>query len=378
MSSYLFPIKQAFITFPIAAFVILLPFLLYHYRKYGYVNWYRSIVLYSLLLYAMAAYYLVILPLPETTNTCSLQPPGTKHMQLMPFYFVVDFLRETGFQWDHPMTYIGVLKERAFQQAAFNFLLLFPLGIYLRYYFHRTWFQTLILSFLASLFFELTQLSGLYGIYNCPYRLFDVDDLLLNTSGAMAGCLIAPIITGFLPNTKKLDEGIDLAARPVSMIRRTIALAIDWLLIGFINGFLSLFGRMNSWLEVALVVFLYFIVIPSATNGVTLGKSIVRIRVKGAGEKVTLKELSIRYGILYFGIFGLNVLFLQIAAGGSFVRIFFMALLFIVGLGNLVFAVHFMLRLFSRDKTLFYEKLSGTRNVITPPGNKSNHEPDPS
>ncbi|GIP34878.1 VanZ family protein [Paenibacillus sp. J2TS4] len=377
MLSYLFPIKQAIITFPIAAFVILLPFLLYHYRKYGYVNWFRSIMLYSLLLYAMAAYYLVILPLPETTDTCSLQPPGTKHMQLMPFNFVKDFMRETGLQWSLPMTYIGVWKERAFLQAAFNFLLLFPLGIYLRYYFNRSWLQTLSLSFLVSAFFELTQLSGLYGIYNCPYRLFDVDDLLLNTSGAMAGYVIAPLMTGFLPNTKRLDEGIDLAAKPVAMIRRVLALMIDWIVIGFINGLLAIFGWTDSWWEIGIVIFVYFILFPSRTNGVTIGKWVVRIRVKGAGERVTLKELWIRYGILYFGIVGANVFLLQMATGMSFAWMISVLILLFLGLANLVLAVHVILCLFSKDKTLFYEKLSGTRNQIIPPASQLK-KPDPS
>jgi putative membrane protein len=29
-----------------------------------------------------------------------------------------------------------------------------------------------------------------FGFFECPYRLFDVDDLMLNTSGAVLGFLV--------------------------------------------------------------------------------------------------------------------------------------------------------------------------------------------
>lgn len=42
-----------------------------------------------------------------------------------------------------------------------------------------------------SLGLELAQLTGLFGVYPCAYRTFDVDDLLLNTLGAWLGSSIA-------------------------------------------------------------------------------------------------------------------------------------------------------------------------------------------
>lgn len=38
-----------------------------------------------------------------------------------------------------------------------------------------------------SLGVELTQLTGLWGLYPCAYRQFDVDDLILNTAGVVGG-----------------------------------------------------------------------------------------------------------------------------------------------------------------------------------------------
>lgn len=62
-----------------------------------------------------------------------------------------------------------------------------PFGVYLRYYFKQDLKRTILFSFLLSLFYELTQLSALYGIYSGPYRLADVEDLICNTMGGAVG-----------------------------------------------------------------------------------------------------------------------------------------------------------------------------------------------
>ena len=36
-------------------------------------------------------------------------------------------------------------------------------------------------------FIELSQVTGLYGVYPCPYRTFDTADLVLNVAGVVAG-----------------------------------------------------------------------------------------------------------------------------------------------------------------------------------------------
>ena len=52
---------------------------------------------------------------------------------------------------------------------------------------------------------------------------------------------------------------------------------------------------------------LYFMIVPFITNGWTLGKKIVRIRlVEQDRERISLKALIIRYGYLYFLFYGLS------------------------------------------------------------------------
>ena len=47
-----------------------------------------------------------------------------------------------------------------------------------------------------TLFIETAQLTALFGLYPCPYRQFDVDDLILNVAGILAGFALARGMTG--------------------------------------------------------------------------------------------------------------------------------------------------------------------------------------
>lgn len=106
--------------------------------------------------------------------------------------------------------------------------MLFPLGIYLRYYFRQNFLQTVRWGFLVSLSIELLQLTGLLFIYPRPYRLFDVDDLITNTLGAALGYLIAPLPMKILPSQERLDRIAYHRGERVSIMRAAVAAGIDW------------------------------------------------------------------------------------------------------------------------------------------------------
>ena len=178
MSSYLLPIKAAILLFPLLAAVFTLPYILVQYRRYGALLMLRVAVVYSFILYLMCAYFLTILPLPPVGEVAQYTRPI---VQLRPFQFVRDFLAGSGFVPGDVHTWLPAMKASTFYQAVFNVLLVLPFGVYLHYYFDRGFWSTSLLSFLLSLSFELIQLSALFGMYPRPYRLFDVDDLLLNT-----------------------------------------------------------------------------------------------------------------------------------------------------------------------------------------------------
>ena len=188
MEVYLEPIKIAFLIFPFLAFLITLPYLLLQYHKYGSVPLIRSSIVYTFILYLLSAYFLVILPLPSKEEVLTMP---TKIPQLIPLSFLKDFINA----FKESSSIIFFLKSSIVYTTLFNIALTIPFGVYLRYYFKKKWYVTIIYTFLLSLFFEITQASGLYGIYPKAYRLFDVDDLIINTLGGTLGYLITPIIT---------------------------------------------------------------------------------------------------------------------------------------------------------------------------------------
>lgn len=362
MQTYMFPIKIAFITFPFLAFLFTFPFVIYQYRKHGYINKFRILILYSFLLYLIITYYLVILPLPKTRDVRSLQSSDTVYYQLIPFNFIFDFIKETKISFSDPSTFKNILKERAFLQPVFNGILLTPLGVYLRYYFRKNLKETLLITFLFSLFFEITQLTALYGLYNAPYRIFDLDDLLLNTFSGFLGYIIAPVFTFFLPKSNKLDNDIDLKEINVSYFRRSLAFFIDWFIIRLIPNV------KDSILTEGSVVFIYFILIVYLTNGKTLGKSLLKIKIKGQNEKLSFKETFIRYALLYYGIFGFNKLIFEVINinRNEFFNYIIIVMLIAVVINIIIFS-HVLICMFRKDKLLFYEKVSKTKNVTISP-----------
>lgn len=45
-----------------------------------------------------------------------------------------------------------------------------------------------------SVTIETAQVTGLFGVYGCAYRTLEVDDLILNTAGSVAGFLVASAV----------------------------------------------------------------------------------------------------------------------------------------------------------------------------------------
>ena len=174
MAQYQHVVWQAMIAFPILAAVVTLPYLIYCYRKYGSVLGLRVPIIYSFILYLLCCYFLVIMPLPSREYVAKLTGP---RLQLIPFAFIGDIGREAGALGGDLLSAVkSIIANKATYQALMNLLMFVPFGVYLHYYFGYKRRRVVIASLGLSLFFELTQLTGLYFIYPRSYRLFDVDD----------------------------------------------------------------------------------------------------------------------------------------------------------------------------------------------------------
>lgn len=377
MNSYLFPIKAAVLTFPFLAMLIAAPFLIYYYRKYGQLGKLRSLILYSFVFYLLCAYYLVILPLPSISAVAQMTGP---RYELHLFQSWHNFMNQTVLQLNHPSTYLPAMKQSVFLEPVFNIFLLFPFGIYCRYYFKFSIGKTILASFCLSLFFELTQLSGLYFIYPRPYRLFDVNDLLHNTIGGTLGFLCAPLFTFFLPTRNELDsESLEKGQR-VTLLRRFVALVIDWLVINFVSTILSIFSsslptRLNELLSypfvsLVLQVGIYFMIFMYFWNGQTIGKKVVRIQVTEDGrEHIRFSSLVKRYSAFYFLLYGLLMIFqftlthLTTTNHTVFIAYVTFGLL---SLGILLlFLFNLLYALIRRKNRLFHDKASHTYTIST-------------
>ncbi|ARD67943.1 hypothetical protein B2M23_09260 [Eubacterium limosum] len=384
MSAYTLPIKFACLVFPVLAAFFTIPYAIYQYRKYGSLLVLRVVIVYSFILYMTCAYFLTMLPLPPIAEVSRYTSPT---MDLVPFHAWTNFWENTSLVLSDSSTYLKAMKEQCFYEPFFNILLLVPLGVYLRYYFRRSWWQTILIGFLVSLSFELIQLSALFGIYPRPYRLFQVDDLINNTLGALVGFWITPVFSFFLPSRDRLDEVSYKRGRTVTYMRRGFAFLFDWAIL---TGALHLAGRVlgsptlsdmlamdgkRSVVLYIIVIVLYFILIPWLTRGRTIGKFMVGIRLMSENKRPPkLFQYIVRYGLQYLLVIPAPFIamkvyeFLPLYTGTAHTVLMVIALAF--GLVFAVFIVQLLISVFTRETQIFYESLSHTINVSTVRGRR--------
>lgn len=90
---------------------------------------------------------------------------------------------------------------------------------------------------------ELTQYTGIWGLYRCAYRYFDIGDLIANPAGALIGSIAAAVVFGRTPEPRptvapQLTAGRRIAAFTSDVIIVVVVSAATvvtwraWLLIG--------------------------------------------------------------------------------------------------------------------------------------------------
>ena len=164
-----------------------------------------------------------------------------------------------------------------------------------------TWF-----GICAIPFFEITQITGIYGIYNCPYRIFDVDDLLLNSTGALFGFIIAPVILALFPSRKSLiAKGEKMQENPlVPPLSQLLAVFIDYLLIKISwNLTVGLFTTSGfaEFVYKTVCFFILFFAVPFIWEGKTIGTNLLRFKlIHVDGEVPPWQSLLKRSFALYF------------------------------------------------------------------------------
>lgn len=185
------------------------------YRRTGRLRAVDVVVLLLVAVYAVALWSYTLVPLPEKDAfACA----GTN---VRPFGFVAD-IRADG---------RSPLRNRALLQAVFNVVLFGPLGFFLRVLWRRGVVVATATGLVISLAIELTQLTGVWGLYRCAYRVFDVDDLLLNTLGALLGSLVALPVVALLSRRRPPP-----VVTTVTVGRRLVGFLADLMLIAAVGG----------------------------------------------------------------------------------------------------------------------------------------------
>ena len=273
----------------IAAFV---PFAVMRYRKAGRLRLIDTVTLLVVAVYGVALWTYTLVPLPESDD---FRCAGSN---FQPFEFVRDIL----------VTGRNFWRSYAAFQAIFNVVLFIPLGFFVRALLRRGVIVAGLIGFAVSLAIEMTQLTGIWGYFHCAYRVFDVDDLILNTFGAVVGSLLT------IPILKMLGPGRPApAVTEVTFGRRLIGMLADATLITVIGG-----GLVIGWRAFAMYVLgisfedlpgnveTLLMVVPALalqtiwvfTHGHTLGEDAVQIEpVVTSGNVVWPRFVKLTFGV---------------------------------------------------------------------------------
>ena len=367
---YIDIIYKGLLAFPFIAMFFTLPYAVYQYNRHGSVSKYRTLIIYSFILYMLIAFFMVSLPLPDRASTVG--NTWREHLNLIPF-------RQIWLYWHDKVFGIAALKaylmSMSLWQLLFNILLTVPFGVFMRYYFKLSLKRTILYSFLLSLFYETSQITALFGIYPGPYRLADVEDLICNTLGGVGGYYIASVFVEVLPSRDEIDEKCRAFGTRVTGMRRLWAVFFDYVCIAAVYIFLlgvirilypgftgySIYGEVYSWSIFCIASLLQVLI----TRGSTLGHAACRmILMSEHGGAASAGQLIKRY--LYLWLF--TDLPLIIAGLLMNVRVSFIVDFIILGLtavSRIYFFIYFINVVLRKGKLMPHDKLSRTLYMVT-------------
>ncbi len=179
------------------------------------------------------------------------------------------------------------LASPAVLEALANIVFFTPLGLAVKAA-GRRFSHAVLLGFLTSLLIEVSQLTGLFFVVRCSYRVFDVDDLWLNTTGAALGWLIGATIQGITwirLRLRRLDDVSisqrlgGMAADVAASLLLGVAATITWRAFSFyvlgwqLAPHVDLVDRIWVWLFPAVVQGAWI-----ALRARTIGEDLVHLR----------------------------------------------------------------------------------------------------
>lgn len=265
----------AVVMWPLFSALLTLPILAYLYHRDGRLRFAHIVATYLSVLYLLGLACFAFYPLPDESQGGLGIDYGIP-WQLDPLRFIWDFQKDG---W------------HTIPQLAFNVVFFVPLGFIAGRWLNLGFGKSALLGLTGSLLIEVTQGTGIYGIYKYAYRTADVNDLMTNTFGACIGWWIAHLANKVIPQSA-LAEKNEVTVRP-GFVRRSVAFGVDLviivtgvLLICGAYGYVRAGGLNENWREyyreariyVRPVLFtLVELVWPVLHKGMTLGGGFVRM-----------------------------------------------------------------------------------------------------
>jgi glycopeptide antibiotics resistance protein len=283
------------------ALLMILPHTIISYSRQKRINVRWETYIYGFVLYLICAYFMTMLPLPSE-GYFDVIPPLRDQVQLIPFkcFFETNLLRS-------PVASAVII---------FNLFLTVPLGIFLRFLFGFKFGKTLLSGFAFSLLCEITQITGLFFIYPAPYRIFDVDDLIINTLGAVVGYLIFPLISRVFPKAEDTSHQVTQGSE-ASFFQRCAATASDIVMIFIISTLLIVCVPpirtmvSGSYTLLRIPIFLGIFIIIGALYSFALADRMLGYKLTGlkllqkGGKRVSRPRAALRSVVIYSFVVGI-------------------------------------------------------------------------
>ncbi|WP_062527122.1 VanZ family protein [Demequina rhizosphaerae] len=191
-------------------------------RRYGRLAGWPLLAALGLLASASALAAFTVFPLPRPGQLVCDGGSVVAGWQLLPLGSILPIVGDVG-----EVGLVSALTGFAFLQVFLNVVLFAPFGFFLHQVTRWRIATVVAASAGTSILIELAQGTGVFGLYPCPYRLLDVDDVLVNTLGGALGALLSRAVASrAFANPVPVP---DLA--PPSAPRRAFALVVDLLAV---------------------------------------------------------------------------------------------------------------------------------------------------
>ena len=348
-------------TVPFLALIPTLPYTVYGYLRTKSVNVWRCTYFYSFILYFLCAYFMTILPIPSRESLSQMRPVS-ELIQLIPFANFVSIKQET------------IVRDIAV--IVFNVVLTVPLGFYLRALYDFDLKKTAIAGFCAALFFEISQLTGLFFVFPRPWRIFDVDDLMINTLGAVLGYALTPWAIRMLPGTAYLKTLRLYLGSEVSFRRRFVSGCIDTFVVLMLSSALSAaFGVaaglaiIGNWKVLCLTMFWMIMLVAACYSLIcgdaTLGNRLTGLRLTTAKGK-SASRLQCVYRMVLEHLFVTAIPFwvyysIRVSANGASIKnVLWLALAAVLMLCAARNMLEMMFNAVTHGSSMFYDRATKT------------------